>query len=126
GDYVLRVTASDVPDNPPASALTASLESEQFTVDNTPPQISALTGSRSGATLNVKWSARDGRSVIKKAEYSLNGEEWVVADPLTRLSDAPELDYTLAVTAPAGGEATVAVRVTDEFDNTSIEKLVVR
>ena len=127
GDYVLRITASDAADNPPASALTATLESEQFTIDNTPPVITGLTGTRNGTTVNVKWTARDARSNVSKAEYSLNGTDWIVAEPVTRLSDAPQLDYTLPVTVASGnGEATIAVRVSDEFDNASVEKLVVR
>jgi hypothetical protein len=125
GEYVLRVTASDLPANPPDQALTAQLESERFTIDNTPPEIAGLTGARTGGKLNVKWRARDARSVVSLAEYSVNGGEWVVVNPSTRLSDAPELDYSLALDAPAG-EATIAVRVTDELDNQSVQKVVVR
>ena len=40
GEYVLRVTASDAPGNTEAQALTSSLESDPFTIDNTPPEIS--------------------------------------------------------------------------------------
>ena len=44
-----------------------------------------------------------------------------------RLSDAPELQYELAVDAAgAAAERTIAVRVTDEFDNVAVEKVVVR
>jgi hypothetical protein len=126
GDYVVRVTASDELDNPPDHALRASLESEQFTIDNTPPRITALSAARSGGSLTVKWHARDERGVIKRAEYSLNGTEWVVVEPSTRLSDAPELDYAVTFKTASAGEATVAVRVTDEYDNQSVEKAVVR
>jgi hypothetical protein len=126
GDYQIRVTASDDPDNPPASALTAQLESELFAIDNTAPEISALTGTRSGNSLVLKWTARDERSVISKAEYSLNGKDWILAEPATRLSDAPQLDYSVSAPVADGSEIAAAVRVTDEFDNTSVEKVVVR
>ncbi len=43
GKYVLRVTASDAPSNPPDQALNASLESDPFLMDNTPPEITGLT-----------------------------------------------------------------------------------
>ena len=44
GEYRLRVTASDLPGNPPAEALSASLtESEPFLIDNTPPRIAAVS-----------------------------------------------------------------------------------
>src|SRR5260370_31853477 len=46
GQYVLRITASDAPSNPPGQALTATLVSDPFTIDNTPPSISGLTATR--------------------------------------------------------------------------------
>ena len=45
--------------------------------------------------------------------------------PVTRLSDAPELDYDLTLDAGAG-EHTVAVRVQDDYDNQAAEKVVVK
>jgi hypothetical protein len=127
GEYIVRVTATDSADNPPDQALSASIESERFVIDNTPPRIANLTGARAGAKLNVRWSAADERSVIRKAEYSVNGGEWVMVQPTTRLSDAPELHYDLSLDAQGGGtERTIAIRVTDEFDNQSVEKVVVR
>jgi hypothetical protein len=126
GEYILRVTASDSPDNPPDQALTATIESERFIIDNTAPRITGLAGSRSGAKLTVRWRAHDDRSVIDKAEYSINGGDWIVVQPTTRLSDAPELQYELTIDAPGAGERTIAVRVTDEFDNQSVEKVVLK
>ena len=126
GEYIVRVTASDSPDNPPDQALSVTIESERFMIDNTAPRITALTGTRAGSKLSVHWRAADERSVISKAEYSLNGSEWIVVQPTTRLSDAPELQYDLAIEAPGAGERTIAIRVTDEYDNQSVEKVIVR
>ena len=125
GDYRLRVTASDSPGNPPADALTAKLESDPFTIDNTPPRITGLTAVRNGGKLEVRWHAADALSNVTKAEYSLDGGEWTVAAPVTKLSDSPELDYLLSLDA-APGEHTVAVRVLDEYENLAAEKVVAR
>jgi hypothetical protein len=125
GDHIIRITATDLPDNPADQALSAQLESEAFTIDNTPPQITNLTGSRSGNTLSIRWKARDEKSTIQRAEYSANGGEWVVVQPTTRLSDSPEHEYSLSIDA-AGGEQTIAVRVSDELDNQSVEKVIIR
>jgi hypothetical protein len=126
GEYIIRVTASDAPDNPPDQALTAIIETERFIIDNTAPRITELTGARSGSQITARWRAADDRSVISKAEYSLNGSEWIVVQPTTRLSDAPELQYELSIDAPGPAERTIAVRVTDEYDNQSVEKVIVR
>lgn len=125
GEYRVRVTASDAPGNPPAEALTARMESSPFWIDNTPPKITALASSRAGGKLQVKWHAADALNTIAKAEYSLDGGDWKVAAPVTRLSDALELDYELSLDA-AAGEHTVAVRVEDEYGNQAVEKTVVR
>jgi hypothetical protein len=125
GEYRLRVTASDAPGNPPADALTTSLESDPFTIDNTPPKITGLTATRNGAKLDIHWHASDALSNLIKAEYSLDGGEWTLAAPVTKLSDSPDLDYSLTLDA-GPGEHTIAVRSVDAFDNFGVDKTVVR
>jgi sugar lactone lactonase YvrE len=125
GEYLLRLTASDAPGNPPSEALTARMESDPFIIDNTPPKITALTAARNGAKLEVRWHAADALNNISQAEYSLDGGDWTVAAPVTKLSDSPELDYVLTLDAPPG-EHTIAVRVKDDYDNEAAEKAVVK
>ena len=125
GEYRLRITASDAPGNPPSEALSASLESDVFVIDNTPPKITGLTAVRNGGKLEVRWHAADALNNVTKAEYSLDGGDWTVAAPVTKLSDSPELDYQLTLEAGAG-EHTIAVRVEDDYDNQAAEKVVVR
>jgi sugar lactone lactonase YvrE len=125
GQYVLRVTASDSPSNPPDQALTGDLVSEAFLIDNTPPKITALTAMRNGTKLEIHWHAADALSNLTMAEYSLDGGDWTVAAPNGGISDSPELDYSLTLDAPPG-EHTVAVRVEDAYDNQSVEKTVLK
>jgi hypothetical protein len=125
GEYRLRITASDAPSNPPADALSTRMESDPFTIDNTPPKITGLTASRNGGKLEIRWHAADALNDISKAEFSLDGGEWTVAAPTSGLSDSLELDYALSLDA-AAGEHTIAVRVTDAYDNVAAEKVVVR
>jgi sugar lactone lactonase YvrE len=125
GEYRIRVTASDAPGNPPAEALTSRMESNPFWIDNTPPKITGLSASRTGNKLEVRWHAADALNNIAKAEYSLDGGEWKVAAPVTKLSDSPELDYALSLDA-GPGEHTIAVRVQDDFDNQAVEKTVAK
>jgi hypothetical protein len=125
GEYRLRVTASDAPGNPPAEALTARMESNPFWIDNTPPKITGLSAARNGGKLEVRWHAADALNNIAKAEYSVDGGDWKVAAPVSRLSDSPELDYALTLDA-GPGEHTIAVRVQDDYDNQSVEKAVAR
>jgi sugar lactone lactonase YvrE len=125
GKYMVRVTASDDPSNPPDQALTASLASEPFLIDNTAPEISSLQGTPMAGRIEIRFHAKDSSSDIGKAEYSINGGDWCVVDPVTRLTDSKEEDYRVTVDR-ASGETTIAVRVADEFENQSVAKIVVK
>ena len=126
GEYRLRVTASDLLGNPPADALSTSMVSDPFLIDNTPPRIARLAASASDGKLHATWSAIDALSDIQKAEYSLDGGDWTLVAPVTGLSDSHELAYDLTLDRIAPGEHTLAVRVEDDYDNQAVEKAVVR
>lgn len=125
GKYRVRVTASDAPSNTPEQTLTSSRESDLFLIDNTAPEISALTAVAQAGKIDVRFHAKDALNVLDKAEYSVNGGEWKVVEPTTRLTDSEEHDYRFQVDAGAG-EATIAVRVSDAYDNQAVAKTVVK
>ncbi len=124
GEYRIRVIASDQPGNPGGEALTAQLDSGPILIDNTPPVISGLKPVASGSGLRVEWKANDALSVIRRAEYAVDGEDWVLVDPVSRLSDAQSLAYAVTIPNVKPGEHTIAVRVTDDYENTCVDKAV--
>jgi hypothetical protein len=138
GAYYLKIVATDALSNPPASALTTERESDRFVVDNTPPVIEGLSVSgqriQSGAqdpqALVVKFTAHDSTSAIERAQYSLDGGDWVIVTPKTGISDAPQESYEFSVTLPQGTapgtEHSVAVRAYDHFDNVGSAKATVK
>jgi hypothetical protein len=125
GKYYLRVTGSDAPSNPPEQALAAPRESDRFLIDNSPPEISGLTATVNGPKIDVRFHAKDAWSVLASAEYSVNGGEWKVVAPTTRITDSEEHDYRLQVDR-GRGEVTIAVRVTDAYANEAAAKTVVK
>ena len=126
GEYRLRITASDAPSNTPQDALSSDMESEVFVIDNTPPVVSALAASHATGGIHIHWHAADALSTIKKAEYSIDGGDWMRVDPLGRLSDSKAEDYDVTIPAPAGSERTIAIRVTDDNENQEVAKEVLR
>ncbi len=114
GQYVIRITASDLPGNIPANALTAWLESDPFTIDNTPPEIKNIKLSAH----HITFTAADALSWIDKAEYAVDGGEWILLEPLHKVTDARELDYEIQ---PSTGNM-IAVRVFDEDDNVVVKQ----
>jgi WD40 repeat protein len=137
GAYYLKIVASDAPSNPPAAALKTERESERFEVDNTPPVIEKLsadsinrcTGVCGDAVVSVKFTARDLASTIERAQYSLDGGDWILVSPTGAISDAPEEHYQFSLNfvwsappAPGEREHTIAVRAYDRFENVGSAK----
>ncbi len=137
GAYYLKIVATDAPSNPPAQALTAERESERFVVDNTPPVIENLqaVGVISQfirvvvSGVSVKFTAHDATSSIERAQYSVDGGDWILVTPKNGISDAPEEHYEFSVGLPErsapGGEHTIAVRAYDHFENVGSAKTIV-
>jgi len=98
GQYVIRVTASDAPGNTPAETLTSSFESDPFTIDNTPPEITNVKITSDAARHQIAFTAKDALSWLDKAEYSVNGGDWTLLEPVNKVTDSQTLNYTL----PAG------------------------
>ena len=66
-----------------------------------------------------KFTAKDALSWIDKAEYSINGGEWTVLEPVNKVTDSQSLDYQVE----AGKGQLVSVRVFDENDNVAAREL---
>jgi WD40 repeat protein len=135
GAYYLKIVASDAPSNPPAVALKTERESERFEVDNTPPAIEHLEAvaatTRNGTlpavqSVLVKFSATDPSSGIEKAQYSVDGGEWILLAPTHGISDSRTEAYEFTVPGLAAGEHTIAVRAYDRFENVGAGKTTIQ
>jgi len=79
-----------------------------------------------GARLLISFKATDALTALQFAEFSINGGEWISAQPSTRMTDSPSHEYAVDTAKPAGAEYTVAVKVADENDNVAVRKVTVR
>ncbi len=133
GAYYLKIVASDAASNPPNVALKTERESERFEIDNTPPVIQKLEGSATGMnadrsvgfSYDFEFTAVDATSSIEKAQYSVDGGEWIVLAPAQGISDSKTENYRFTVRGLAPGEHTVAVRAYDRFENVGAGKTTV-
>jgi sugar lactone lactonase YvrE len=139
GAYYLKIIATDAPSNSPAITQKTERESERFEVDNTPPVIEGLravlgayqSGQHTLGSLAIEFVARDSSSSIDRAQYSIDGGDWILASPVGNLSDGLEEHYKFSVTLndPAQPltklvEHTIAVRAYDRFENVGSAKTV--
>jgi hypothetical protein len=74
----------------------------------------------------VAFHVKDALSALAKAEYSLNGGDWIVVEPTTRLTDSREHDYRIELANLPTGEVTLAVRVEDQYGNQAVAKTVLK
>ena len=95
-------------------------------MDNTPPAVTGLAAEPGAASAHIHFDASDPGSSIARAQYSLDAGDWILVLPVGQLSDAPQekFDWTLDGLAP--GEHTVAVRVSDEYENETSAKVTFR
>ncbi len=124
GRYVVRVTVSDAPSNPASLALTADKESAPFDVDNTPPLLAVTL--REGRPSRVRATARDEDSLIRRAEYSVDGGRWEEMHPQDGINDAREETYEIPLPELTGPTPhLVVVRAVDALGNSSTGRVEV-
>jgi WD40 repeat protein len=131
GAYYLKIVASDALSNPPAAALKTGRESDRFEVDNTPPVIDHLeahsaaerSANAATASVTVKFTARDSASSIERAQYSVDGGDWILLAPIGNVSDSPAESYEFTLLELHSGEHTIAVRAYDRFENVGSAKV---
>ena len=109
GDYEVRLTATDAPDNP-ENALTSERAGVEFTIDNTAPSIAI---ERSGDKVRVK--VRDALSPIGRFEYSVDAQKWTRIQPVDGIADSTEETFELNRSETDG--KFVVVRAVDGFFN---------
>lgn len=131
GAYYLKIVASDSPSNPPANALKTERESERFEIDNTPPAVERLqaviaANGNEKETVTVRFTATDAASSIAKAQYSVDGADWVLVSPVGAISDSPTERYDFSLPDLAAGEHTISIRVYDRFENVGSAKTIVQ
>jgi hypothetical protein len=124
GRYVIRVTATDAPSNPEALALTVDKESAPFEVDNTPPAVTAMLVQASAPVIRAV--VRDDSSMVRRADYSVDGGRWREVHPVDGINDALEETFEIPTAElPPPGPHVVVVRASDLLGNVSTARVLV-
>jgi len=139
GGYVFKVVASDAPSHSPGEALSNDKESGRVEIDTTAPRIEGLTAVVDGDKVHVTFRAADSFSPIKRAEYSVDANDWQYVEPVGQIADSKTENYDFRAVIPGstGNTATknaapgttdhvVVVRVYDRYDNMSAMKTMIR
>lgn len=126
GKYVVRLVASDKPDNPPDVALETDKPSEPFIIDNTRPIVTRLSSSViSSNEVEVNGVAQDELSQISNVQYSIDAEEWVAIFPQDMIFDSKEESFRFTVKGLSPQEHTIIIDATDAEGNIGSGKVLI-
>jgi len=118
GQYELRLSVTDAPDNPDAP-LTDVKEGVEFQVDNRAPSISVT---EKGDDVIVR--VTDDASPVGKVEYSIDAQRWIRLTPADGIADSRDETYQLKRSAVEG--KFVIVRAVDAFYNVATQSITLK
>ena len=127
GRYVIKVIASDAPDNPASQKLTGERLSEPVDIDNTPPVVK-VTGQPQFVrdSVRVVFSVDDATGKLKRADASMDGGAWSPVFPDDGIADGGHEVFTVEFPLSSAGEHAISLRVFDSSGNVGTLSVTVR
>ena len=120
---MIKVVASDAPDNPNGQKLTGERISELVDIDNTPPGIKVMQQPQvARESVRVVFVVDDATGKIKKADASLDGTAWLPVFPEDGIADSGHEVYAVEFGALSPGEHTISLRSFDSSGNVGTER----
>ncbi len=127
GRYTLKIVAKDIDGNPAGQSMTGERVSEPFDIDNTQPAVAIVGPPQiSGEKAKAVFTANDRSSYLTKAEFNVNGGEWMTVYSDDGISDSADERYTIEVPLKMPGEYTVTLRVFDASGNVGNARVVIK
>jgi hypothetical protein len=126
GTYLLRVKATDSPDNPEGQALSAEKISDPFVIDNTPPKVIKVAGQPGEeGRYQVSGKAIDELSPIAELWYSIDAGDWIALPPQDEVLDGPEEGFTFFTEPLSAGEHVIVIKAIDLAGNVGAGKAII-
>ena len=125
GMTLLKLVASDRPDNGEGETLSAERVAGPFAIDNSPPVITAKA--KVDRDVVVDLTLHDRISPVRKVQYSVDYVDQVrQVPPLDGVFDSTEERARFTVSDLAPGEHVIAIQAWDALDNVGTQQIVVR
>jgi hypothetical protein len=126
GRYRMRVTATDRLGNSVGEERTSDIASAPFTVDNTPPAVTALEARPGQSSVHVEARAEDAFSTLSGMDVALDDHDWRPVTPVGGFADEKTLSVQADLRDVKPGEHTVGVRAVDAAGNSTTRAVRVR
>jgi len=121
GLYLTRLTAAEQAPRPAQQRLSYTFETDNLTVDRTPPAITASQAQRKDGLLLISVSGRDALSLLEGAEFVFNnGAHETVTHPADGILDGLQETFVAEIPeARAAGATSVEIILYDQPGNSS-------
>ncbi|HEY7182291.1 MAG TPA: hypothetical protein VIC84_12770 [Blastocatellia bacterium] len=126
GRYVFKIVASDDASNPAGQALMDEMETEPIDLDNTPPAVTADAPRVNGSNVEVLFRAADATSIIRRAEYQVDGGPWKPIFPVDGIADSKREEFRVAVVLSDKKPHVIALRAFDANANVGSAQAIVK
>ncbi|MDQ5845378.1 MAG: hypothetical protein M3539_08800 [Acidobacteriota bacterium] len=126
GRYVIKVIASDAPDNPLGQALFGERLSEPVDIDNTPPVLRAVQSQGNSGATRATFEVVDATGKVKRADFSIDGAPWTPVFPDDGIADSGNERYSIEIPALGPGEHTISLRAFDGSGNVGTLSVTMR
>jgi hypothetical protein len=123
GRYLIKIVASDAPDNPIGQSLSGERLSEPVDIDNTPPVLRVTSPANSA---RVVFEVDDSTGKIRKGDLSIDGAPWTPVFPDDGIADSGRERYSVELPALGPGEHTVSLRAFDGSGNVGTLSMTLR
>jgi hypothetical protein len=125
GYYRFRIVASDELDNPQGEGLSDEKISDEFTIDNTPPEIFRLMASAHGDKATISCTITDALSIVSDLKVDIDNKDSYPVFPADGIFDERTERFEWSTPALPPGEHTITLNATDRTGNTVTGKVVV-
>ncbi|MGH9929277.1 MAG: hypothetical protein ACREA9_08615, partial [Pyrinomonadaceae bacterium] len=127
GRYIVKIVASDAPENPLGQSLSGERLSEPVDIDNTPPVLRVATPVQAGGSgTRVVFEVDDSTGKIRRGDFSLDGAPWTPLFPDDGIADSGHERYSVDLPGLAPGEHTVSLRAFDSSGNVGTFSVTLR
>ncbi len=126
GRYVFKIVASDEASNPAAQSLKDEQETEPIEVDNLPPAVAADAPRANGSNVEIVFRAADATSIIRRAEYQIDGGPWKTVFPVDGIADSKREEFRVALVLADKKPHVVALRAFDANANVGSAQATVK
>jgi len=119
GRYIVRITASDSPDNPATMAKSTSRQSDPVLIDNTPPAFGDRQMAVENKTATLTATVTDSLSPVRLIQYAVdNTGKWQAVLPDDLIFDSTRETITVKIADLSPGSHVVTLRAADAQGNT--------